>query len=316
MAGTVDYVDLMDETGLLSALGAASYDALFTRLGLFVGLRALVACPSLRWVVTPTTGLDHIDAAALTAAGVRVVSLRGETVFLRGVRSTAEHTWALLLALVRKLPAAHRDVLEGGWQREPFLATELQGKCLGLVGIGRIGGMVAAYGTAFRMRVIGFDRDPEVFTAIETRVDSVGIEELLATADVTCLHLPLDEETKGFLSAKRLAGVKPGALLVNTARGELVDETALLDGLESGRIGGAALDVLAGDGVWENRIPANHPLVRFACTHENLILTPHCGGYGRESIVATRRFVTEKFLKASGCHSDRGGTLPLPGGKA
>lgn len=309
-AGEVDYAEVADEAALLEALAGAPYEALFTRLGLAVGAPALAACPTLRWVVTPTTGVDHLDLHALEAAGVRVVSLRGETGFLRAVRSTAEHTWALLLALVRRLPAAHGDVLAGGWRREPFLASELQGKRLGLVGVGRLGGMVAAYGAAFRMRVCGFERDPAALAAAEAPVEAVSLEELLRTSDVVSLHLPLNGETVGFLGARRLGAMKPGALLVNTARGELVEEAALLEALESGRLGGAALDVLCGDGIWAGRVPDPHPLVDYARRRENLILTPHVGGYGRDSIAATRRFVTQKFLEGA-----RGATaVPRPGG--
>lgn len=310
-AGEVDYLQVADEAELLAALARKPYDALFTRLGLAVGGPALSACPSLRWVVTPTTGVDHLDVGALERAGVRVVSLRGEVAFLRGVRSTAEHTWALLLALVRRLPAAHADVLSGGWRREPFLASELGGKRLGLVGVGRLGGMVAGYGAAFRMEVYGFDRDPAALAAAEAPVHPAGLEELLATSDIVSLHLPLNDETEGFLDAGRLGAMKPGALLVNTARGELVDEGALLGALRSGRLAGAALDVLRGDGVWEGAVPAGHPLVVYAQSHPNLILTPHVGGYGRESIAATRRFVTEHFLEGSRARTAARG----PGGR-
>lgn len=311
-AGVVDYVEVTGEAGLLEPLSAAPYDALFTRLGLAVGASAIAACPSLRWVVTPTTGLDHLDVPALERAGVQIVSLRGETGFLREVRSTAEHTWALLLALVRRLPAAHSDVLSGHWRREPFLASELQGKRLGLVGVGRLGGMVAGYGAAFQMRVSGFDVDPTALAAAEAPVEPFGIEALLATSDVVSLHLPLNESTRGFLSASRLAAMKPGALLVNTARGELVDEGALLQALERGHLGGAALDVLCGDGVWAGELPAEHPLARYARQHSNLVLTPHMGGYGRESIAATRRFVIQKFIEATRAQM----AARVPGGDA
>ncbi|MBI4508424.1 MAG: hypothetical protein HY698_02230 [Deltaproteobacteria bacterium] len=292
----VDYAEVADEAQLVTTLEGAPYGALFTRLGLSVGAAVTQACPTLKWVVTPTTGVDHLDLEELERARVTVISLRGEIDFLRYVRSTAEHAWALLLALVRRLPQAHADVLAENWRREPFLSSELHGKQLGLVGVGRVGAMVAGFGAAFRMRACGFDRDPNAVAAAEGPVQPVGLDELLATSDIVSLHLPLDEWTRGFLNAERLAAMKQGALLVNTARGELVDEKALLESLERHHLGGAALDVLCGDGIWAGRVPAEHPMVHYARHHSNLVLTPHMGGYGRESIEATRRFVTEKFL--------------------
>ncbi len=298
MIGDVTYREVTNEDDLLRALGENHYEALFVRLGIPVGRQCFLVCPSLRWVVTPTTGLEHLDLTALREAEARVISLRGQRGFLQGVRSTAEHTWALLLALVRRLPAACADVAGGRWRREPFLATELQGKTLGIVGVGRLGGMVAGFGAAFHMRIVGFDCDPKAFRAAEAPVEPTRIEDLLAMSNVVSLHLPLDSATAGFLSRDRIRAMRTGALLVNTARGELVDEKALLEALRSGSLGGAALDVLQGDAAWPGGIPPEHPLIAYATRHPNLLITPHCGGYGRESIEATRGFVVEQFLSA------------------
>jgi D-3-phosphoglycerate dehydrogenase len=298
-AGAVDYVDCPDQGAFLRALGAEPYDAVFVRLGLALDREALAAAPTLRYAVTPTTGLDHIDVSALTDRGGRLIALRGETAFLEGIRSTAEHTFALLLALSRRLPAAHADVIgPGNWRREPFLARELHGLTLGIAGLGRLGRMVAGYGLAFGMRVIATDTDPSAFERAPARVDRVGADELLARSDVLSLHLPLLPETAGWLSRERLARLPDGAWLVNTARGELVDEAALLEALVSGRLAGAACDVLAGDGRWAERAPEGHPLISYAREHDNLILTPHVGGYGRHATFGTRRFVVQRFLEA------------------
>lgn len=299
--GRVDYVECATHGEYLEALAAAPYEAVFVRLGLATDARALAAAPALRYVVTPTTGLDHIDVAAAEARGVTVISLRGETEFLSTIKSTAEHTWALLLALVRKLPAAVADVQGGRWRREPFLADELDGKVLGILGYGRLGKIVAGYGVAFGMRVLANDIDVDAFAGAPEQVEVVSLERLLTESDVVSVHLPLDASTCGFLSAERLAAMKPGAFLVNTARGELVDEGALLAALEAGKLAGAALDVLAGDGGWgEDALPTDHGLVRFARQHENLLISPHVGGYGLASINRTRGFVTEGFLRAMG----------------
>jgi D-3-phosphoglycerate dehydrogenase len=296
--GAVDYVECATQPAFMQALGRAPYDAVFARLGLALDRAALAAAPALRWIVTPTTGLDHIDVQAAAGRGVRIISLRGETEFLDAIRSTAEHTWALLLALERRLVAAHADVLAGGWRRDGFLCGELDGTTLGIIGCGRLGRVVAAYGLAFRMRVLVHDISPEALARAPAGVTAVGLPQLLAESDVVSLHLPLTDETRQYLSAARLRALKRGAILINTARGELIDEAALLDVLQKGHLAGAALDVLAGDGRWDGQVPAGHPLVAYARQHERLLLSPHIGGYGVRSIARTRRFVAQRFAEA------------------
>jgi D-3-phosphoglycerate dehydrogenase / 2-oxoglutarate reductase len=295
-AGELELLEDSDRAALLRRLEGGEYHALFVRLGTAIDEEVLARQPSLRWVVTPTTGLNHIDLAAAERRGVRVVSLAGEQEFLASIRSTAEHTWALLLALVRRIPGLAAQVEQGGWERAGRMAAELDGATLGIVGYGRLGRLVAGYAAAFGMRVLAHDRDPAVvraFPAVEWR----ALDELLAGADVVSLHLTGSPENSGFLGAERIARMKTGALLVNTARGEVIDEAALLQALRSGQLGGAALDVLAGDSSWEGRTPTDHPLIAHARTHENLLITPHTGGYGRSSIHRTREFVTRRFLE-------------------
>ncbi|MCK6546323.1 hydroxyacid dehydrogenase [Myxococcota bacterium] len=296
--GSVDWVDCADQPALLAAVALAPYEAIFARLGLAIDVEVFDHAPALRWIVTPTTGLDHIDIAEADRRGIRVISLRGETELLEHVHSTAEHTWALLLGLVRRLPHAHTDVVEGRWRREPFLADELHGKTLGIVGAGRLGRKVARYGLAFGMEVLATDTDPDALAKAPEGTQAVGVEELLARSHVVSLHLPLNGMTAGWLTKERIAHMRAGAFLVNTARGELVDEHALLDALERGHVAGAAVDVLTGDARWdEEQLPREHPLVVYARKHSNLVLTPHVGGYGRDSIHTTRRFVAERFVE-------------------
>jgi D-3-phosphoglycerate dehydrogenase / 2-oxoglutarate reductase len=218
-----DFVHCEGQSDFLASLGAADYSAVFVRLGLSVDREAIDRAPTLRWIVTPTTGLDHIDCAEAERRRVRVISLRGQTDLLRKVASTAEHTWALLLSLVRRLPHAHRDVLAENWRREPFLASELAGKTLGILGLGRLGQMVARYGEAFGMSVIAHDSASERFAETRTSVRACSLPELLAESDVLSVHLPLDASTAGLLDQSRLRALKRGALLINTARGELIE---------------------------------------------------------------------------------------------
>lgn len=296
-AGEVEYVPVDTPEGLIAALERAPYDALFARIGLSVDARAFAACPSLRFVVTPTTGLDHIDLVEAGRRGARVISLRGETEFLEKVSATSELTWGLLLAAIRRIPAAHRDVVSGHWRRNELVGEELDGKTLGILGLGRLGRKVARYGVAFGMRVVARDVDPTVIGKAPAGVEMVDIDTLLRASDVLSVHLPLKADTERYMDTSRIARMKTGAVLVNTSRGEIVDETALLSALQRGHLSAAALDVMAGDSRWDEKVSIEaHPLVTYARTHDNLVLTPHIGGYARSSINATRRFVTERFL--------------------
>lgn len=299
-AGEVTYRECDGPAALLAAAAEAPYGALFCRLGLRIDREVLTALPDLRFLVTPTTGLDHLDLDEAGRRGIRVISLRGETDFLRAIRSTAEMTWALALALMRRLPWAFADVLGGHWRREPFLGEELDGKTLGVIGCGRLGSMVTHYGKAFGMRVLAHDNVPEHLADAAPNTVFVGLDELLAESDCVSLHLPLNPATRDFLNRGRLFAMRPGAVLINTARGELLDEVALLEALSCGHLAGAALDVLAGDSGREEGVPDRHPLVTYAHTHDNLLITPHIGGYGAVALGRTRRFIVERFLAAAG----------------
>ncbi len=272
----------LDRSGLLRAVPEA--DALWVRLRHRVDGEVLAAGARLRVLVTATTGLNHIDLEAAGGRGVRVLSLCGETDFLREVRATAEHTVGLLLALLRQTPAAVEHVREGGWNRDLFRGREVAGKTVGIVGYGRLGRMVGEYLRAMEATVVAADPGVE---------GTLPLEELLRVADVVSLHARLTAETQGFFGRKEFGAMKPGAWFLNTARGELVDEAALLEALESGRLVGAALDVLAGE---EAGGMGQHPLVRYARKRRNLLITPHLGGGTTESMEKTERFLAEKLV--------------------
>lgn len=288
--GEVTLGDL-DRAGLPGAVSDA--DVLFVRLRNRVDAALLDAAPRLRAVVSPTTGLDHVDLDALEARGVAVLSLRGETDFLRGVTATAEHTWALLLALSRRLPAAAAAARAGEWDRDRFRGHELARKVLGIVGLGRLGSMVARYGAAFGMRVLAFDPYLEPWPERVERAPS--LDALLRACDVVSLHVPLNDETRGMVNASALAVLNPGAVLVNTSRGGVVDEAALVEAVRSGRLAGAALDVVAGETAPGG--PAASPAVRFAATDDRILLTPHIGGATLESMENTEIFMAEKLAR-------------------
>ena len=218
--------------------------------------------PRLRAIARTGVGYDAIDMAAATARRIPIVITPGTN-----QESVAEHTFALLLGLTRAITVNDRLIHAGGWSQK--LVAPLRGKTLGLVGLGRIGRAVATRALAFEMRVIAFDPAPA--TEFEPRhgVLRVGFEQLLSESDVVSLHLPLTPETRGLINRKTLARMKPGAYLINTARGGLVIEADLHDSLVSGHLAGAGLDVL-------NPEPPepDNPLLRLP----NVVITPHLGG--------------------------------------
>jgi D-3-phosphoglycerate dehydrogenase len=278
-----------DRAGLVGAL--AEYDVVWFRLAHKID-RALLSGPlRCRLLAVPVTGLDHIDLEACAERGIRVVSLRGETSFLQQVRGTAELTVALALALLRRIPAAADHVRRGGWDRDLFRGWELYGHTVGLVGVGRLGRIVAGYFQAFGMEVLGYDpRDDFPHEAAE-RVDTLA--ELLAASDVVSLHVSYDASTSHLIGRRELAAMQPHAVLVNTSRGGVVDELALVDAIETGAIAGAALDVLDGE-----PNTADHPLVKLAQKTDRVLIVPHIGGNTWESFEKTELFLAHKVLEA------------------
>lgn len=288
-AGHVVFADL-DRQGLIDAVREA--DVLWVRLRHQIDAEVMIAGPRLKMIVTPTTGLNHIDLQTAERRGIHVLSLRGETAFLRDIRATAEHTLALMLALLRRLPAAVTHVHDGGWDRDQFKGHELHEKTVGVIGYGRLGRIVARYVQAFDVRVLA--TDPQVPAAtVDPGVTLVAVAELLQEADLVTLHVNLCDATYGFFGPAQFAAMKPGAWFINTARGELIDEQALLEALWSGRLAGAAVDVLAAE---RSTGMGEHPLVAYARGHANLIITPHLGGCTVESMAKTESFLAERLL--------------------
>ena len=288
-AGQVVFADL-DRQGLLAAVREA--DVLWVRLRHQIDAEVMTAGPRLKVIVTPTTGLNHIGLQEAEHRGIRVLSLRGETAFLRDIRATAEHTLALMLTLLRRLPAAVTHVHDGGWDRDQFKGHELHEKTVGVIGYGRLGRIVARYLKAFDVRILA--TDPHVNAAVvEPGIALLTCEALLREADLVTLHVNLCEETYRFFGPAQFATMKRGAWFINTSRGELVDEQSLLEALQSGHLAGAAVDVLAAEhytGMGE------HPLVAYAREHDNLIITPHIGGCTVESMAKTECFLAESLV--------------------
>ena len=274
--------DLHEETCDRSRLAELlpDFEILLLRFGVRIDAEMLARAPSLRIIGCPATGTDHIDTTAADARGVEIISLKGDRAFLEGLSATAELAWALLLAVVRHLPQAIEHVRGGGWNRDAFQGSQLNGKTLGIVGFGRLGRKVAAYGRVFGMQVLACDPYVDVPVAEARQTD---LETLLAQSNVVSVHVPLNAETQGLLGETALSSMGPGAILINTARGEVVVEDALLAALDAGRLAGAGLDVLAGEGLKQPDWPRGKPLWIYAQRNPRLVLTPHIGGKTIES---------------------------------
>lgn len=261
-------------------------NVLITRLAKKIDVQVLAKFPSLTHLVSATTGLDHIDITSLDKRNIRLVSLRGHDEFLRTIPSTAEHTWALLLALLRKIPAANEHVKQGFWDRDSFRGYQLKGKTIGIIGLGRTGTKVAAYAKAFDMKVCYVD--PYVDNSDFTRCGS--LDALLGMSDVISIHVHLKEDTQHLLAAHNAGLIKDGCLLINTSRGKIIDEAAVAKVLASGKLGGIATDVLA----YELDDIKKSPLWMAQQKNYNIIITPHIGGATYDAMWACEEFIAEQ----------------------
>jgi D-3-phosphoglycerate dehydrogenase len=271
----------LGEVAIHTERGADREDELIRRIGdadVVVNIRAharftervLQHAPRLRLISIWGTGVDNVDLEACRRRGVTVTNTPGVN-----ADAVAEHALALMLAVQRRIPALDRDVRAGQWPRG--LLVQAHGKTLGLVGLGEIGRRVAGFGRALGMTVLAWTYRGDDARAVAAGARPVALETLLGEADVVSLHMRLGDQTRGFLTAARLALMKPTAVLVNTARGALVDKAALVAALREGRLAGAGLDVFH-----EEPVPAGDPLLAL----DNVVLTPHNAGMTREVIEA------------------------------
>jgi D-3-phosphoglycerate dehydrogenase len=245
---------------LLQIIG--DYDGLAVRSATKADKDVLAAAKNLKVVGRAGIGVDNVDIPAATAAGVVVMN----TPFGNSI-TTAEHAIAMMFALARQLPAADVSTQAGKWEKNRFMGVELYGKTLGLIGAGNIGSIVADRASGLKMKVVAYDPFLSPERATEIGVEKVEIDQLLARADVITLHTPLTDKTRNILSAENLAKTKKGVLIVNCARGGLVDEAALRKLLDEGHVGGAAFDVFVEEPAKEN--------VLFGAA--NFVATPHLG---------------------------------------
>jgi D-3-phosphoglycerate dehydrogenase len=279
----VELVDMrgagIDDPDFLAALKTA--DAVLSGNDLTIDDALLEKADRLKAVAKMGVGLDMIDIDAATRHGVLVFNTPGVN-----DQAVADHTFALILAVARKILYCDRSLREGRWEHTKILGIELWEKTLGLIGLGAIGRNVAIRAEGFRMRVVAHDPYwPKAFAEAH-RVEQMEIEELLAVSDVVSLHVPLMEQTRNLIDAAAFSRMKPGAILVNCARGGVVNEKDLAEALEKGEIAGAGIDV------FEAEPPKDSPLLGI----DNVVLTPHTAAFTTQALANMDRGVVDQLI--------------------
>jgi len=260
---------------------ARTAEALVVRSHTPVTAAVMDRCPRLRVIGRPGSGTEQVDSRAAAERDIAIVSAPGAN-----APTVAEHTFALLLALIRRLDPLLSGMRAGRWEKAGYAGAELAGRTLLLVGLGQVGTEVARRARAFEMRLIACDPGLDSAAFARELVEPVGWPDGLAAADIVSLHLPAGPETTRLLNARTLAMLPPGALVINTARGALIDEEALLAALENGHLGGAALDVFASEP------PGSTSLLQ----HPRVIATPHVGGAGPVARERAARVVADRIV--------------------
>jgi D-3-phosphoglycerate dehydrogenase len=276
-------IEVVDSPGMTPAQlleAIADADALIIRSATQVTAEVIAAAKQLSVVGRAGIGVDNVDVAAATARGIVVMNTPGGNSV-----TTAEHALALLVALARHIPQATASMKSGKWDKKSFVGMELYNRTLGVIGLGNIGRIVAQRARGLGMKVVAYDPFLSVEAAEKLEVELLPLDALLARADALSVHVPRTSDTAGLLGRAAFAKTKPGVLVVNAARGGIVDEAALLEALEAGQVGGAALDVFE-----EEPPPADHPLV----AHPRVICTPHLGASTEQAQVNVSIAVAEQ----------------------
>jgi D-3-phosphoglycerate dehydrogenase len=286
----VKTVNIQSKQELIAMI--SNFEVVFVRLGFSIDKEVIQKAKKLKYILTATTGLDHIDVIYFESTGGKVISLKDETTFLGTIPSTAEHTWALLLSLIKKIPSSFHHVKNGDWNRNLFINRNLKEKKIGILGLGRVGKQVAKFADAFGME-IGF------FDTVKIECDYKGFktpEELFNWADIVTIHIPFTLENENFVNKELLSHSKKHSVLINTSRGGIWDENEVAVLIENGMINGVATDVLKNEFDLDS-IDLN-PLVLLANKNYNVIITPHIAGATKESMAMTEEYIVEKFLSS------------------
>lgn len=267
------------------------YDGVIIRLNHYFDKELLSFAKVLKFIASPTTGLNHIDVLFAKKLNIKILSLKNEADFLENIHATAEFTWALLLAITRKIPLACESVVKGNWNRDYFITNELNGKTLGIIGYGRIGKKIFKFAKCFGMNVIVNDITPTNLSNKETS----SLFNLFKNSDIVILAISYSDKYIKFINKKYFFASKKPIIFINTSRGELVNEDDLISGLKAGTVSSVALDVVNN----ENQLSKDNnssKIIEYAKHNPNVLITPHIGGATEESMRKTEKFIAEKVL--------------------
>ena len=275
-----------------------SVEVAMAPLGISFNRKKIDRCTNLEIIASSTLCVPHIDIEYAHSKGIRVCYLGNEKDFLETITPTAELAWGLIMAVTRRVPWAYKAACSGKWEGRSFgiqTPRMLSNMSLGIVGLGRLGSMVASYGEAFGMKVYYYS--PSSRNSAYERCQT--LKELAESSDIVSIHAHHTPETERLINVEFFQAMRPGSFIVNTSRGELIDEIALLDALKSGHLGGAALDVLSGELEIDfcDKLKDN-PLVSYAKSHDNLIITPHYGGATVDARMKTETKTIDLVLEA------------------
>jgi D-3-phosphoglycerate dehydrogenase len=264
-------------------------NVLIVRLKKHITKEVFANFPHLKYILSPTTGTDHIDLEEMQKRNIQLICLKGETKFLNNITSTPELTWGLLLSLTRNISKAIQSVQKGEWERDRFRGIQLKGKTIGIIGMGRVGKSVANYATSFGMKVIYFD----LYVESNNYYKCLFLNELLSNSDIISIHIHLNNETRKLINNDNIPYIKQDAYIINTSRGGVVDESALVTALKAGKIKGLATDVLETELSDINKSSLYNAMLE----GENIIITPHIGGASYDAMRECENFIVDKFLK-------------------
>ena len=277
-------------------------DVILAPLGYFIGKDKIDNCKNLKVIGSNTTGHPHIDVDYASKVGIRVVTLKNHRDFLNKITPTAELTWGLIIALTRNIIFAYDSVIQGKWSRWPFGGKQMLSRMtLGVVGLGRLGKMVATYGICFGMQVYYYD---PYINSVNLQIERLNsLEDLVRLSDIVTVHIPYEFKTKMIFNYRIFSNFKKGGFFINTSRGEIVNEEALIKHLESGHLAGAAVDVLSGEfETGFKRKLYKNTLVDYAKRNRNLIITPHIGGSTKDAWELTQKYALEQIIRTlEGC---------------
>jgi D-3-phosphoglycerate dehydrogenase len=271
--------------------------ALFAPMGFLFDKCKIDKCENLQLIGSPTTGTHHIDVEYANKRNISVCSLKNQQRFLSKITPTAELAWGLVLAVTRQIPQAHDSVCEGNWngrilgEQTPRMLSAMT---LGIIGLGRLGSIVAGYGKAFNMKV--FYYDPYINDDRHIRCET--LHELAKLSDIVSIHAHLTKETESLVDSEFIHNMPKGSFIINTARGGIVDEDDLLNALKSGYLAGAGLDMLEGEHLpgFKERL-SEHPLIKYAKNHDNLVITPKIGGCTIDAWGKTERHIVDLIIE-------------------